>query len=212
MALALSCCFAIPAVLALYAALFSKEKIRGIPLFFLFAFASVIAASVVRAITEPFALKLALSLGGIAPLFFRAFVQAALIEEASKAAFFFLALKKAFPENSKASGVAKDAVFYFALFFGAIFASLETLSVLFYHPESLATRMPTAHVIHPAAILLSALGLFLSKIPLAACLALAVMVHGFYNVIASLFSFETLLFYTAATLLLAFALWLKALR
>ena len=210
MALYLALCFAVPAICALYAALARRELARHIPMFIAAAALSVVAASAAQALTQPFFSEAVIFSGGTPALVLHSFVQAGLIEEGFKAIFFFLALRRAFSAVGESRDVSESAAFFFAVFSGSLFASLETLAGVFYLPGSAVTRMFTAHVLHPAALLVSASGAFFGKkrpigyfLPCAA----AVAAHGFYNFTAGFGNLSWVVLYTAGALVLTAALW-----
>lgn len=211
MALALLLPFAIPAALALCAALFRKERARRIPLFFVFSLAAVIAASLVQALAQPLFLQLASFSGGMRARLLHSFVQAALIEEACKTAFFLLALKRLLSRNLEFSDSLEFLALYFAAFSGSVFASFETLSIALYRPAAVAPRMLTAHILHPAALLISASGLFLWKAPsgIFIAVALSVFAHGLYNLIAGQAPFFAAAICASLALIAAAALWAR---
>lgn len=146
-------------------------------------------------------------MGGLA---LHSFVQAGLIEEACKALLFFFALRRVFSGSRELYGIRESVAFYFAIFFGLLFASFETLGGLFYLPGAAVTRMFTAHILHPAAMLVSASGAFFGKryaigyvLP---CIA-AVAVHGLYNFTAGIYGLMGALLYAAGAVALAAGLW-----
>ena len=210
MVLGVLLCFAVPAVWVLYAILARREMVPYIFLFLCLSLLSAVAASGIQALTQPLFSKVVIFSGGLTGLALHSFVQAGLIEEACKAAFFFLALRRVFANSKEVYGIREAVAFSFAVFFGSLFASFETLGGLFYLPGAAVTRMFTAHVLHPAAMLISASGAFFGKgraiSCILSCLA-AVAVHGFYNFTVGTRGLFGAVVYTAGALILAAVLW-----
>ena len=203
-------CFAVPAVWALYAILFRREVAPYLFLFLCLSLLSAVVASGVQALTQPLFSKAVIFSGGLTGLALHSFVQAGLIEEACKAAFFFIALRRVFASSRELNAIRALTAFYFAVFFGSLFASLETFGGLFYLPGAAVTRMFTAYVLHPVAMLISASGAFFGKGRAAgyilSCLA-AVAVHGLYNFTVGTRGLFGTVIYTAGALVLTAALW-----
>ena len=203
-------CFAVPAVWALYAILFRREVAPYLFLFLCLSLLSAVAASGIQALTQPFFSEAVIFSGGLTGLALHSFVQAGLIEGACKAAFFFIALRRVFANSRAVYGIRESVAFYFAVFFDSLFASFETLAGFFYLPGAAVTRMFTAHILHPVAMLVSASGAFFGKRHVAGyilpCIA-AVAVHGLYNFAIGVRGLFGAVLYTAATLVLVAALW-----
>lgn len=203
-------CFAFPVVWALYAVIARRELAKYIPMFLLFSLLSVVAASVIQALTQPFFSEFVVFSSGMPALVLHSFVQAGLIEELFKALFFFFALRRVFFDSRELYGISESVAFYFAILSGSLFASFETLAGIFYLPGAAVTRMFTTHILHPVALLISASASFFGKRHIAGyilpCIA-AIVVHGFYNFTAGTGTLFAVVVYTAAVLVLAAVLW-----
>ena len=116
-------CFAVPIAWALYAGLARREISAYLFLFLCLSLLSAVAASGVQALTQPLFSEAVIFSGGAASLALHSFVQAGLIEEACKAIFFFVALRRVFASRRKLYLTKESVAFYFAVFFGSLFAS-----------------------------------------------------------------------------------------
>ena len=203
-------CFAVPIVWAIYACAARKELVPYLFLFLCFSLFSALAASGVQAVTQPLFSKVVIFSGGLAALALHSFVQAGLIEEAFKAIFFFIALRRAFAGSRELNAIKESVAFYFAVFFGSSFASFETLGSILYIPGAAVTRMFTAHVLHPAAMLAAASAVFFGKTHVVGyivpCIA-AIAVHGFYNFTVGMRGLFGAVLYAGSLLVLVAALW-----